>query len=943
MKFIDIRMALALATCLVWCSVNATITFANQKSGFIVQDDARLNLAGATLNNGSIRVVEGGELYTSASAGVAGTPVACTGTAIEIVQDGALINSLLVDGRVTLTGTTTHKIVIGNDEFSERLVVEEGSLEYDIFVEGGTENFPTILEGQGNVTSVQIAGGKYLHLRWNGALNSTVVATEDNSHVVLEQDLVLASGFTFGALNPIYITHLDFAGNTVWLSGTVANKQQWTDANVIMLSAVALNDYMVVAFANDGIVNGQNNSITFGEDSILDRDGNTVILKNIVLDRAESTTILDSGDTGGSWLLSNVQLKDQARSALVTIDGSITNQHPNIIGGATTWGADTILTLDKSLSVTADWTFAGAGVINGAGSVLNMLGETTTLSITLGGDLRIVDTTLANIGASSFVNTSGTHKLLLSNVIWNESGQNSVRITGLNDHTEGAAVTLAATKSGNLFDSNVTFNDAQIDLFSDSAVMAVWTIQGEVVINGNGHTLTVDAGTFNIGSEATLHLRNVVLDQVQTGSLADTTGSLNLSNVTMILGGSNVAWGAHNTTVTVNGPLYVVTGSDTITMPYSNGTTTLNGITAYYDTLSKVDGSNLQGCTGSGRVLFIDPVYSGQDIISGSIAYLETNEYFVAGTASTSPRTLVFNSGSATQYEGSGLAINFSSLPDTLITVDAGTTVTTTNMVLNGFLPDHLGGAGTLLFGSGTTIRLEQDWFLNKELKFGTGTDVATEEMVIDCNGFTIDMSNVAAKLSLNSSSTYLKTLRLCNGRLTKLSGSKLLINNGSQLILENMELVINNGSSSYVFGTTADLEIQGRCVIAGNTDNIFEHSGTGTVTIAPKATLTVADGMTYYHNNVGTENIVFADATSCLELVGAIFQRKSFSNPSYTDKLALTVGTLIIDHASTLQLGDTGIAFGDSSAEDDLSIVFRPSASLHVKGNGSLVYKNTL
>jgi hypothetical protein len=175
------------------------------------------------------------------------------------------------------------------------------------------------------------------------------------------------------------------------------------------------------------------------------------------------------------------------------------------------------------------------------------------------------------------------------------------------------------------------------------------------------------------------------------------------------------------------------------------------------------------------------------------------------------------------------------------------------------------------------------------------------------------------------------------------LSDSKLLINNNSQLILENMELVINNGSSSYVFGTTADFEIQGRCRIAGNTDNVFEHSGSGTITIASEAVLTVADGMTYYHNNSGINNIVFIDATSCLELIGATFKRKSFSDVEYTDKLALTVGTLIIDHASTLQLGDTGIAFGDGSSGDDLSIVFRPSASLHVKGDGSLLYNNII
>ena len=246
------------------------------------------------------------------------------------------------------------------------------------------------------------------------------------------------------------------------------------------------------------------------------------------------------------------------------------------------------------------------------------------------------------------------------------------------------------------------------------------------------------------------------------------------------------------------------------------------------------------------------------------------------------------------------------------------------------------------MFGNGTTIKLQQDWLLKKELKFGTATDVA-EEMVIDCNGYLIDMSNVAAKLSLNSSSAHVKTLRLCNGRLTKLSGTKLLIGNGSKVILENMELVINNDTNDYSLVNDADIAVQGTCSVSGNAGRTFINSSTGDVRILSGSTLTIGDGITWYHNNNGTTNLIFADATSRLELIGATLKRKSFADEEYTDKLLLTVGTMIVDHASIIDLGDTGIAFGTSDSEDNFELVFRPSASLHVQGAGALIYDNTL
>jgi hypothetical protein len=504
------------------------------------------------------------------------------------------------------------------------------------------------------------------------------------------------------------------------------------------------------------------------------------------------------------------------------------------------------------------------------------------------------------------------------------------------------------------FAGNVDIDDAQISLHTDLSITGTWTIVGDTTIDGGGHHVDLSSGTLMINEGNVLTLRNVVLDNVVSSSL-DGDGTLNLAHVTVIV--DSVAedllidWSAACPLI-IDGPVTFVTGIKMISVAEGS---TINNVTAYYDTLGAGDYSNVGGFTGSGRLQWVDHVElneSGSILIAGSTR-LSQSLYLYPVLAGTDSCTITFSrlGGGAIQYDGRGRTLYCPhTTPDVLLEVgdtehvlfvDDATHAYTTNITIDGFKPAHLHLADSetdeLAFGDNTLVILRHDFTgedaLDMTLKFGFSS--ATDQtMVLNLNGHTIDFEHADAGIMLQGGSD--STLRIKNGRLLNVSGEKLWATGNNTIIFDSVDMVLIGDTLM----NTTDIRIEGHCHISGIQGTQFEFQpsmGTG-LTIARNATLTVGDGITYIHHSSEVNDFIFEHATSQLELLGGTFMR---DDEGASAPLALTRGRLVVEHRSYMSAGNQGITVGDGvSSQENLTIDFRPGATLTVL-SGALTYDN--
>ena len=747
------------------------------------------------------------------------------------------------------------------------------------------------------------------------------------STLLLEQDLHFGVGKFVTATDTANATDLvDFNGYKISFGGdettttSIANSQSWANANVSLSGPAALTGSKTVTLTSAGYINGNGNRFTFGASSVLDNGGFAVTFDDIILSNLTSASLAGSGD----WTF--IQSRLEGNSRALEIDGSITSATVNVFEGNTTFGASTIR-LMTDVTPGGTWTINGVLIINGCGHVFNCDGSGKKIDLAAG-TLSLVDITLAEVVAASF-DADAAATLHLSNVNWLGASGGSIRVIGMNQvaATQGAA-TLALASSetaGNIFATDIDWQrGVNLELLSDTTITSTWTFSDDSVIDGQGRHLNLTSGVLKILAGKTLTLRNVVLDDVVTASLFDDTGytgTLNLSNVTIILNGADVTWSG---TVAVYGPLTVITGSNVFT----GSDMTLNGVTAYYDTLSATDGNNLVVSTPStGRVMFINPsvpVTTGTIIIAADAdvarnIYLYPTDGAIAGHVISCTNDAI--------YDGHGRSIVFPYTDGTfsdskvVLSVAATKKLTTTKMVLEGLVPSqHLAIDGKLFFGDDTTIRLHQDIALTETLTFGSTGTADSETMVLDLGGHTIDMTHASAAIVLQGQTGdgTANTLRIKNGRIINLSGTKLSAEEATLVVLENVELSLSSDTT----WADAALSLEGNCVLSGLAGSLFINTSTDNLTIAARSHLTILDGMIYSHNNSGTDNFVMADASSKLELIGATFRHPDAAAAT----LALSVGTLILDHKSYLQPGNDNMTIASS-----LTLEVRPGATLNV------------
>ncbi|MDQ5890455.1 MAG: hypothetical protein QG604_329 [Candidatus Dependentiae bacterium] len=931
------KIAINIAAILILsCSIASTawtnVNFGSRESGFVVSAGT-LALGGATLVDGSLRDVGGS---------ITGTSMDCTGITFE-AKDGTALKRMTADGTVTIGSA----ISLGNND---KLLVAGGTVAETITVAGATAT-PSIIEGFGSFAAdISVSDAKQLNLRWTGPLNKNLslnAGAASTATVKLEQDLTFAAGIRMISAETGTDT-LNFNGRRVAMGGdaasgatSISTNQTWTAADVLLTGPVSIASSKTVTLGSAAMIEGNGNRLSFNSGSILNNATYGVTLNNVVLGTITSASFAGSG----TWTCVGATFETSAYS--ITVDGSIVpvSSAVDIFGGAATFGTSR-LALNKDVTLGGTWTIAdSSGVtINGRGNVFSGV-----LSIGSSSTLSLENMTVAAMASGSIATTATGRAISLSDVQWYSSTHvGAIYVRGTSQGTSEGAATLTlpanTVSAGNIFAESVTWsNGVNLELLSDVTISgsSTWSFSDNSVIDGNGHHLDLAAGTLSVANGKTLTLRNVVLDNVVTASLADvTTGTVNLSNVTIILGSANVAWGAYNTCLVVDGSLYVVTGSYTLTVPNSAGTSVLNGVTAYYDTLSAPYSANLVGFTGTGRVMFVDSPNTGNITLTDD-ADLDRTEYLFPADDGVAGRTITFD-GSTIAYNGHGRSLMFPYTTadlDTQVvfTVTADTGVNTSNIVFEGVKPAHLNvvDANGLCFGNNTTVRLHEDWTgsdaLATEMIFGSSASATGEVMVLDLNGKTIDMSSSSALIQLladlgGDSSLYIKNGRLINIADDGTTGPKIIIPAGSTLYLENVQLGLND---DFTFAD-ASLVIQGHCVISGVSGKVFDNTSADDFVIQSNARLTLMDGVVYDHNNAGTINFVTTDATSVIELIGATFRRHDLGSG---DPLALTNGTMIVDHKSYIQPGSKGIDFGTDSAAFNIEI--RPGATINV-GTGT-------
>lgn len=911
MKFLWRMGIVVFGVLLVVDTTSANIVFGSKNAGFKVSNSSTLNLGGAALMQGTLLNI-GGALASSSA-------MDCSDVTIEYGA-GTIHKSMMIDGAVVLTGSPA--ITLGDNQ---KLLIDGGIVSLPVTVNGASVS-PSIIEGFGQFSSdITVNGGKQLNMRWTNGLNVNIKSGSD-SIIKLEQDLAFEVGKCFSTTDSSYSVSIDFNGYRVFLGGdentsiSIGNPQVWSDANIVLTGPVTLASASTISQSDaGGYFNGRGNSLTFNSAAVLDNAGYAVSFVDIILRDVTASSLVGAG----TWSLLNTTF--ESSTASITVDGSIISDTVDLFSGATTFGASRI-SLNRNISFASDWRFESPSVINGGGAVWYMDAGKIILDCAT---FSFTDITLANVVSNSF-DALNAQTLVLTNVNWLTPENGSIRINGLPGLDSGAVLILdSSSTAGNIFTSPTDWEHAVIELLEDTTLATTWTFNEDTVIDGGGCRFTITTGTFSVANGKTLYLRNMILDGVMTSSLADIAGGcVDFSNVTMKIA-QNIDWSTYYTNLAVNGPLSLVIGNHSITVPHINASSVINGMTVYYDTLSGDDSSGVDGFSGSGRILFVT-----SDMATEIITYVETSA--VVGNQSLVPGgdsfTILFDTD--TTYDGEGRVATFSLDPELGVTVNANVDVEVINSIFDRLLPSQLDvdSTGSLYFSNNTIIRLSQDWAGDQELtyalSFGNGGGSAAS-MVLDLNGFMIDMNHADAALLLDSGAG--STLRICNGRILNLSNMKLSAVNATKIILENVELGL---SSDYTFSGSA-LDIEGHCSVTGIPGAKFSFNSDDNFTIKSMSVFTVFDQLVYCHDNETTNNFVFADHTATLSLVNAKFER---IDNIVEGKLILATGRLVVDSTAQIDVGSQGIQFGNGSSELDVN--FKPGATLAVSGSGGLVYR---
>ena len=520
-----------------------------------------------------------------------------------------------------------------------------------------------------------------------------------------------------------------------------------------------------------------------------------------------------------------------------------------------------------------------------------------------------------------------------------------------------------------------------MELLSNSALgdsddSMTWQFEDDAVINGNGNHFDLQHGVLKIKSGKTLELRDMVIDNLVTASFLDDSsyaGTLKLSNVTVILQ-SSVNWAAVDGNLTIDGPTTFITGASKFTPPTTGGTSTINGVTVWYDTLGQPDSGNISGNDfgGTGRVSSLDSSVASLEFTSSAneIAqsyHLTPVDYATdADGAQNTSGTVggvqaAFTGGDTFVFDGHGRTLYLADVTNTanassdkgLIKVSGDTTVKSAHVTIDGFQEAAItrnAATDFFNFDVGTVLRLQSDQALTTSYSFGNDSNIdrdsGTYTVIVDLNGHTLNLADAGAELRFQDESGL--NVLFKNGRLLDVSGTKLnslLASDHSEtgsadstVTFEDVEMVLAADTTL----SSSDYTFLGNCSIKGTHTDGAEYTVTAyhsNLTIGAGAMLTldrnivlaVADG-----SGTAQAKISFAAPDSTLNMVGSKLDASSLTDGLTGDE-ALTTGTIRVDH-KVVFAGD--MTLGSTTSGQDLDIDLMPGAGIEVT-SGTVTYAN--
>ena len=565
------------------------------------------------------------------------------------------------------------------------------------------------------------------------------------------------------------------------------------------------------------------------------------------------------------------------------------------------------------------------------------------------------------------------------------------------EKSDGTALILNATALDTGLDifgeEGAAFTSGTISLQSNVVLMGRWTCgiadvldpQPVVTINGNGYSLDmagsgwgIATGSFNILEGSVLRLHDVFVKNLLPDSLVDSYSSLAFSDVTFSLQ-ANIDWSARGVVLRAEGPATFITGNYsfvasepsslgadvTLWVDSVGGSGTVSGFSTDVGRIATV------GSVGDLASLHADIVeLQGQvsdlggglpsytfNALSSPCGLLHDIHLYAPQSDGSSGSSLVFNGEGSFFFDGYGRTVHFGqpsltgSFP-TLMVVAVDTVVEMQHIVLDGLSNTNHEKAGSLFFGTGTTVRLNTDLIgierLSKSLVFGSAGESIGSVSTLDLNGHTLDMSHDDALISLVNSAG--AELHIRNGRIINLSGSKIVAGYGMLIAFHDVSLEFSddfNWSSLEGDGYTARLTFDGKCSLTGVSDSCFFNHSNGDLVITSGSTLRIGDRVVYNHCNAGVANIVMESDASVLELVGTTFKHP---DQAEVGPLVLSGGTLICDQRVRFVPGSAGISFGLETDIPELNrylnIILRPGAQCVVSNDldtsaGQLYYAN--
>jgi hypothetical protein len=945
---------------IVWCtalliqSAQAGINFGSRDSGFVLSGST-LELEAAVLSGGMIRDLTGNSL--------SGEATSCTDMTFELVNPATSDVRILNLNGVLSPGTS---VTLGNDK---KLTLTGGRILESIVVEGSASH-PSIIEGSADFSSpIMVAANAKVVVRLLGACNQDIElyadTSSDVSAALLAQDLLFQPLYFFRPYGEGECT-IDCGGYRL-VCGGVESTPLLLNHNCsfrnpyIELVGPILIDSFTRIYIDGGIVDGSRNPLTFEDTTSSITNGeNNITIKNMVLRNVRSNSLLGVG----SWNFIETRIESSAYELDVAtglgddfftimvsensldLTGMVGSDASSLFCGSTEIESTSVafasispstlqVSLNKDLSLNSTWLFNDSPVIKGNGfhimfnRVTAQLPEIEGVSVVRAGSyifgsasITFEKVTLKNVVPDAFQTWNG-NMLYVSDVNWIDAAGRHVFMTGLTETAAAIELPGESATAGDLFGNAIIFrNGVHIELQSDITLVSSWTFNEDSVIDGKGAIFDVTEAEFAVTSGKTLTLRNMTLKGATT-QLFNTGATIALSNITIILA-SDTTWLSN---IFVTGPLTVVTDDKFLA---ANNMVIEHG-TAYYDTLGSVDANNFT--VDSGRVMHIHDADTKGTITVNGNTWLDKNEYLFPNMQGSEGRIITcIGSG---VLNGCGRSLEF---PQThglgagagvVISVDAEKKLVTTNMIIDRLVPsEHLAVSGALYFGHDTIIRLNQDIQLSDVLRFGSNDSAVTNEyMELDLEGHTLNLGG-SQGIQLYGATGGNNMLVIKNGRIIINSSNQILIHNAqNELVLDDVEIVLNSCNWHHENGW---LTIAGNCKISGSAGSALIMFSDDYMEIRSLATLTLGDSIVYSH--MSDVNLVFAAATSTLELIGATVRHPNYrSIESANTLLTLSTGKIVADHKSYFQPGIAGIALDDS-----LTIELRPGATIIVGTHGT-------